>query len=89
MELLAHLGPHGGGFGWFGVFRLVFWVAVIAGLFFLLRRRPGEGHEEGTDGESVLAERYAKGEISEEEYRQLQLEEPDAGRKIVGSARRR
>ncbi len=69
MELLAHFGPHGGGFGWFGVFRLLLLVAIIAGVFFLLRRRPGEGREERT-GESVLAERYAKGEISEEEYRQ-------------------
>ncbi len=69
MELLAHLGPHGGGFGWFGVFRLVFWVVVIAGVFFLLRRRP-EAKDSERDGESVLAERYAKGEISEEEYRQ-------------------
>ena len=69
MERLAHFGPHGGGFGWFGAFRLVFWVLVIAGVFFLLRRRPGKGNEERT-GESLLAERYAKGEISEEEYRQ-------------------
>jgi putative membrane protein len=70
VDLLAHLGPHGGGFGWFGMFRLLFWVLVIAGLFFLLRRPPGEKDEERTDGESVLAERYAKGEISEDEYRQ-------------------
>ena len=69
MELLAHLGPHGGGWGFFGLFRLILLLALIAGVFFMLRRRPGTGHEERT-GESVLAERYAKGEISEEEYRQ-------------------
>ena len=68
MELLAHFG-HGGGFGYFGVFRLLFLVAFIAGVFFLLRRRPGGSDDERT-GESVLAERYAKGEISEEEDRQ-------------------
>ena len=69
MELLAHMMHHGGGFWWFGWFRLLLLVALVAGVFFLLRRRPGVGDEERT-GESVLAERYAKGEISEEEYRQ-------------------
>ena len=62
MELLAHLGPHGGGFAWLN---LMLPLALAAGVFFLLRRRPGERTEERADGESVLAERYAKGEISE------------------------
>ena len=67
MELLAHLGPHGGGFAWLN---LMLPLVLAAGVFFLLRRRPGERNEERTGGESVLAERYAKGEINEEEYRQ-------------------
>ncbi len=69
MELLAHFGPHGGEFAWFGLFRLVLFVALIAGVIFLVRRRPGAEDGERT-GESLLAERYAKGEITEEEYRQ-------------------
>ena len=66
MELLAHLGPHGGGFTWLN---LALPLVLGAGVFFLLRRRAGTGDGERT-GESVLAERYAKGEITEEEYRQ-------------------
>ena len=71
MELLANFGRYGfyGPFLFFGLFRLLFWVLIIAGLFYVFRRRPYHWHEHDS-GESVLAERYAKGEISEEEYRQ-------------------
>jgi putative membrane protein len=60
------------GYGWgagpgFLVFPL-FWLAVIVGLVFLFRRRRDHRHTE--PGEAVLAERYARGEITEEEYRQ-------------------
>jgi putative membrane protein len=44
------------------------WIAVILGLVFLFRRR--RGHWQAESGQSVLAERYARGEITEEEYRQ-------------------
>jgi uncharacterized membrane protein len=62
VELLAHLGPHGGGFAWLN---LMLPLALAAGAFFLLRRRPEERDGE-KNGESALTERYAKGEISEE-----------------------
>jgi len=45
----------------------LFWLAVIAGLVFLFRRRWGTDHLRS--GRAVLAERYARGEITEEEYR--------------------
>lgn len=51
---------------WVVVFPLL-WIAVIVGLVFLFRRRRDHWHAES--GQSVLAERYARGEISEEEYR--------------------
>ena len=58
---------HGGGPGpWVLLFPL-FWLAVIAGLVFLFRRRWGTDHLRS--GRAVLAERYARGEITEEEYR--------------------
>ncbi len=65
MELLAHLGPHGGGFAWLN---LMLPLALGAGVFFLLRRRAEANDDERPD-ESALTERYAKGEISEQEYR--------------------
>ena len=72
VSMLANFGHYGLRYPWvfFGLFRLLFWVAIIAALFFVFRRRPGGWHHEERTGESVLAERYAKGEISEEEYRQ-------------------
>ena len=57
---------HGGPGPWVLVFPL-FWVAVVVGLALLFRRRWGTGHIRS--GRAVLAERYARGEISEEEYR--------------------
>ena len=59
---LAHEGPG----PWVLVFPL-FWLAVVAGFVFLFRRRRGTDHIRS--GQAVLAERYARGEISEEEYR--------------------
>lgn len=56
MELLAHLGPHGGGFVWLN---LMLPLALPAGAFFLLRRRSEERDGEKND-ESALTERYAK-----------------------------
>jgi putative membrane protein len=56
-----------GGGPWFLLFPL-FWLAVIVGLVFLFRRRRW-GHWHGASGEAALAERYARGEITEDEYR--------------------
>ena len=58
---------HGWGPGPWGLVFPLFWVAVVVGLVFLFRRRWGTDHVRS--GRAVLAERYARGEISEEEYR--------------------
>jgi putative membrane protein len=69
MDVMAWSG-HGWGAGpWIGILWLAFWVFVVAGVFFVLRRRSGYWHV-GRSAETVLSERYARGEISEEEYRQ-------------------
>ncbi|CAN5362248.1 hypothetical protein BH20ACT24_BH20ACT24_21630 [soil metagenome] len=66
--MLAAWSGYGWGPGpWFLVFPL-FWFAVIVGLAFWFRRRRDHGHI--GSGEAVLAERYARGDITEEEYRQ-------------------
>ncbi|MEU2716646.1 SHOCT domain-containing protein [Streptomyces sp. NPDC007205] len=71
---------HGvGGWGWFAmsVGVVLFWALIIA-LGVLLYRslaRPGEGsnragsRQQGTSPEQLLAERFARGEIDEDEYR--------------------
>ena len=68
---VAH-GPWGTGFSpWFLLFPL-FWILVI-GLFIFFARRTGAGTTAwatARGGESVLRERYARGEIDETEYRQ-------------------
>ncbi len=75
VELLATIGEHAHrDFGWYGfgfIFPLLFWVLIFGAIFFFARRRRDWHEWHGVrSGESVLAERYAKGEISEEEYRQ-------------------
>jgi putative membrane protein len=65
-DMIATWGHAGGGL-WF-LFPLL-WLAVIAGLFFLFRRRSWR-YGRSASGADVLAERYARGEITEEEYRQ-------------------
>lgn len=62
--LADHLDHHHG--EWWPLFPLL-WFALFLGIFFLIRRRGGCAPGRRT-GEAVLAERYAKGEISEEEF---------------------
>lgn len=59
-------------------FMLIFWLLLIMGIIFLVRffinsSRQGNGLQEKADKEDsavkILRERYAKGEINEEEYK--------------------
>ena len=59
----GHAGP------WWPIIPIL-WVALIFGFIFFLRRTGcGRGHHRSA-GESVLGERYARGEIDEREYRE-------------------
>jgi putative membrane protein len=55
--------------GWWPGFGLL-WIVLIWGMvsFFFWRRRSWGGPR--ASGEAVLGERYARGEITEEEYRE-------------------
>jgi putative membrane protein len=65
MEVAMH-GDHSHG-AWGFVFPFL-WFFLIFGAIWLLKRRGGCGRR-WDSGESVLAERYARGEISEQEFR--------------------
>lgn len=63
-----HDGNHSGS-GWWVLFPIafgLFWLLVLGGGGYLLWRRT----KKTPGAESVLAERYARGEIDEEEYRE-------------------
>ncbi len=74
-------GRHGEGWGWeawlgMGLMMLLFWVLLVVAVFLLLRwfksETPGAsgGPRPSHDAaEKLLAERFARGEIDEEEYR--------------------
>jgi putative membrane protein len=60
-------GEWGGG-PWIGIVWLLFWAALVIGAVYLLRRRPPPP-DPGESAGAALAERYARGEIDEDEYR--------------------
>jgi len=65
-HLLTHDRWNDGAWGpgpWFLVFPLLFWTAVV--VFVVLARRRFQGRS----GEGTLRDAYARGEVSESEYR--------------------
>ena len=60
----------GGGFGMAGgLMMLVFWGAIIALIVFAVRGfSAGSGSADKSDAAEILRQRYAKGEIDDEEY---------------------
>jgi putative membrane protein len=60
----------GGGFIG-GLFMLFFWVLIIVGaVFFLKSLTQDQNKKQHKDSMEILKERYAKGEINEEEFEQ-------------------
>lgn len=61
-----------GGWMWFGgILMILFWVAVIVVVVWLVRRIGGQGTARSSDALSIAQERYAKGEISHEEFEKI------------------
>lgn len=75
---VAHVGPWAAGWGWAFFLIPIFWILVIGLVVFLVsrhRRRVwaeggyGPPWARGASAESTLAERFAKGDIDEVEFR--------------------
>jgi putative membrane protein len=84
---MDHVGPWGG--GWWWVWRLVmliFWLVVGALVVRWFVRSGRRAERSGFDrAADILAERYARGEITVEEYRE-RLDQLQAMRRSNGSA---
>jgi len=56
---------------WYGggpLFMIVFWILVVVLIVFLINQTVGKGKEAGESALEMLKKRYAKGEISKEEF---------------------
>lgn len=65
-------GSWGMGFGW--IFMLVFWALIILGIVALAKwlfSSTSSGRSAGTRPLDVLKERYARGELTREQYEQM------------------
>lgn len=68
-----------GGFGGWGIFNyilmLAFWILVIVGIVFLIKylivHSSGQQKSSGENPLDILKRRYAKGEISKEEFEKM------------------
>ena len=73
-------GFFGGGIGWIGmIFGFIFFVAIVIGVILLivwLVRRSGYSITDKTSTHSleILKERYAKGELTKEQYENMKKE---------------
>lgn len=75
------MGDYGmtGGFGFGGIFMILWWVLVIAGIVALVKwlvSSSGAGGRSGGDSKAldILKERYARGEIDEQEFQKRKVD---------------
>lgn len=76
-QYYGHMGGFGFGFGW--IFMLLFWVLLIGAIVALVRGFSGRGCGHFRDEQKpkektavdILKERYAKGEISKDDFEKM------------------
>ena len=71
--MMGGWGNQGYGMGWFGgIFMILFWAVVIAGIVFAIRYltagKEGPSERSAREPLEILKERYARGEIDTEEF---------------------
>lgn len=75
-----HIGHFGGmGFGLAGFFMIIFWVAIVFAVIAFFRGASGHSHwhgiadqkDKGSKALDILKERYAKGEITKENFEKM------------------
>lgn len=70
----THMNDYGWGWGGMGLGMLLIWGLVIAGIVMLVRGFGSSGasgkHEKEKSALDILRERYARGEIGQEEFEQ-------------------
>lgn len=76
-------GMFGPGFGWYGLFGMLFNIAIWVGIVVLVvwavqkftssghgSRSNGHGYSQSPSARDILDQRYARGELSREEYQE-------------------
>ena len=65
-------GDYGMGFGFGWIFMILFWGLVVLGIVYLIKNLAGgcasSGKEKTESAEEVLKKRFAKGEITKDEF---------------------
>ncbi len=69
--MFGYVNDHMSAWGWFGmsVGMLAFWALLIAVIVLVVRWVGGSTHASTSSPEQILADRFARGEIDEAEYR--------------------
>jgi len=73
MGWMSNCTGYAGGWGWIGgIVMMLLWAALVAGIvWFAVTRAPTGAARPAAHARSILAERFARGEISGDEYDEM------------------